>query len=192
MKTLGNRVIKFIEKYCVHSSGDYLGEPIVLRDWQKEIIRELFELREDGSFKHHTAYISTPKSNGKTELAGMLAVYGLLGSGNASPIIPVVASSYDQADLVFGSAKAMIQNSELRHFVDIQERKIIVKDNPNAYILRVPCVAGQNDGLRPAPFGIFDEIHEMTGNKEKAHLVIQNGLEEKNKHNWNQHNNSWS
>ena len=128
MKTLGNRVIKFIEKYCVHSSGDYLGEPIVLRDWQKEIIRELFELREDGSFKYHTAYISTPKSNGKTELAGMLAVYGLLGSGNASPIIPVVASSYDQADLVFGSAKAMIQNSELRHFVDIQERKIIVKD----------------------------------------------------------------
>ena len=64
----------------------------------------------------------------------------------------------------------------MRHFVDIQERKIIVKDNPNAYILRVPCVAGQNDGLRPAPFGIFDEIHEMTGNKEKAHLVIQNGL----------------
>ena len=176
MKTLGNRVIKFIERYCVHSSGDYLGQPIVLRDWQKEIIRELFELREDGSFKHHTAYISTPKSNGKTELAGMLAVYGLLGSGNPSPIIPVVASSYDQADLVFSSAKAMIQNSELKHFVDIQERKIIVKDNPNAYILRVPCVAGQNDGLRPAPFGIFDEIHEMTGNKEKAHLVIQNGL----------------
>ena len=99
-----------------------------------------------------------------------------LGSGNNAPIIPVVASSYDQADLVFGSAKAMIQNGELRHFVDVQERKIIVKDNPNAYILRVPCVAGQNDGLRPAPFGIFDEIHEMTGNKEKAHLVIQNGL----------------
>ena len=162
--------------YCVHSSGDYLGEPFVLRDWQKEIIRELFELREDGSFKHHTAYISLPKGNGKTELAGALAVYGLLGSGNNAPIIPVVASSYDQADLVFGSAKAMITNGELRHFVDVQERKIIVKDNPNAYILRVPCVAGQNDGLRPAPFGIFDEIHEMTGNKEKAHLVIQNGL----------------
>ena len=107
------------------------------------------------------------------------------------PIIPVVASSYDQADLVFGSAKAMIQ-MELRHFVDIQERKIIVKDNPNAYILRVPCVAGQNDGLRPAPFGIFDEIHEMTGNKEKAHLSDPEWFEEKNKHNWNQHNNSWS
>ena len=176
MKTLGNRVIKFIEMYCVHSSGDYLGKPFVLRDWQKEIIRELFEIKEDGSYKHHTAYISLPKGNGKTELAGALAVYGLLGSGNNAPIIPVVASSYDQADLVFSSAKAMITNGELRHFVDVQERKIIVKDNPSAYILRVPCVAGQNDGLRPAPFGIFDEIHEMTGNKEKAHLVIQNGL----------------
>ena len=39
MKTLGNRVIKFIEAYCVHSSGDYLGEPFKLRDWQKEIIK---------------------------------------------------------------------------------------------------------------------------------------------------------
>ena len=46
MKTLGNRVIKFIEAYCVHSSGDYLGEPFKLRDWQKEIIRELFELKK--------------------------------------------------------------------------------------------------------------------------------------------------
>lgn len=176
MKTQGNRVIKFIEKYCVHSSGDYLGKPFVLREWQKEMIRELFELREDGSYKHHTAYISLPKGNGKTEIAGALAVYGLLGSGNSAPIIPVVASSYDQADLVFGSAKAMIQNGELRHFVELQERKIILKDNPNGYILRVPTVGGGNDGLRPAPFGIFDEIHEMIGNKEKAHLVIQNGL----------------
>ena len=176
MKTLGNRVIKFIERYCVHSAGDYLGQPFILREWQKEIIRELFEVRDDGSFKHHTAYISLPKANGKTELAGALAVYGLLGSGNPAPLIPVVASSYDQADLVFGSAKAMISNGELRHFVDLQDRKIVVKDNPTAHILRVPCIAGGNDGLRPSPFAVFDEIHEMTGKKEKAHLVIQNGL----------------
>ena len=176
MKTAGTRVIKFIEKYLVHSAGDYLGQPFVLRDWQKEIINELFELKPDGSYKHHTAYISLPKGNGKTELAGALAVYGLLGSQINAPIIPVVASSYDQADLVFSSAKAMIENGELKYYCDVQERKIIVKDNPLAYILKVPCVGGQNDGLRPAPFGIFDEIHEMTGNKEKAHLVIQNGL----------------
>ena len=63
MKTLGHRVIKFIETYCVHSTGDYLGQPFKLRDWQKEIINELFELREDGTFKHHTAYISLPKGS---------------------------------------------------------------------------------------------------------------------------------
>ena len=91
------------------NSGDYLGQPFVLRDWQKEIINELFELKPDGSYKHHTAYISLPKGNGKTELAGALAVYGLLGSQINAPIIPVVASSYDQADLVFSSAKAMIR-----------------------------------------------------------------------------------
>ena len=69
MKTLGHRVIKFIE-YCVHSTGDYLA----LRDWQKEITREMFTVREDGSFKYHTAYISTPKGNGKSEIASALAV----------------------------------------------------------------------------------------------------------------------
>ena len=55
------------------------------------------------------------------------------------------------------------------------ERKIALKDNPNAQILRVPCVAGVNDGMRPS-MAIFDEVHEMTGNKERAHLVISNGL----------------
>ena len=43
MKTLGNRVIAFIEKFLVHSSGDYMGEPFKLRDWQKEILKELYE-----------------------------------------------------------------------------------------------------------------------------------------------------
>ena len=175
MKTLGHRVIKFIETYCVHSTGDYLGQPFKLRDWQKEIINELFELREDGTFKHHTAYISLPKGNGKTELAGALAVFGLMGSQNVAPLIPVVASSYDQADLVFNSAKTMIQNGDLRHFVEAMERKIVLKENPNAQIVRVPCVAGVNDGMRPS-MAIFDEIHEMVGNKERAHLVIENGL----------------
>ena len=176
MKTLGNRVIAFIEKFLVHSSGDYMGEPFRLREWQKQILKELYELRSDGSFKHHTAYISLPKGNGKTELAGALAVFGLMGTNNPAPLIPVVASSYDQADLVFNSAKSMIMSGELRHFVDAYDRKIVLKDNPNGMIMRVPCVAGVNDGLRPSPFAVFDEIHEMTGNKEKAHLVIQNGL----------------
>ena len=69
----------------------------------------------------------------------------------------------------------MIANGELRHYADLMERKIALKDNPQAVILRVPCVAGVNDGMRPS-MAIFDEVHEMTGNKERAHLVISNGL----------------
>ena len=174
-KTLGNRVIKFIENYCVHSTGDYLGKPFILRDWQKEIILEMFAIRDDGSFKYHTAYISTPKGNGKSEIASALAVAGLMGLNQTAPLIPLVASSYDQADIVFSSAKQMIANGELRHYAELMERKIALKDNPQAVILRVPCVAGVNDGMRPS-MAIFDEVHEMTGNKERAHLVISNGL----------------
>jgi len=174
-KTLGHRVIKFIETYCVHSTGDYLGQPFILRDWQKEILLEMFALREDGTFKYHTCYISTPKGNGKSEMASALAVVGLMGLNQTAPLIPLVASSYDQADIVFSSAKQMIANGELRHYAELMERKIALKDNPQAVILRVPCVAGVNDGMRPS-MAVFDEVHEMTGNKERAHLVISNGL----------------
>ena len=55
--------------------------------------------------------------------------------------------------------------------------------------MKVPCVGGQNDGLDQL-LGIFDEIHEMTGNKEKAHLGSRM-VKKKNKHNWNKHNDSW-
>ena len=125
---------------------------ICFRDWQKEIIRELFEIKEDGSYKHHTAYISSLKEMERQNLLSFgslwIAWIWKQCSYHSSSCFKLWSSWS-----CFGSAKAMIQMVNYDCFVDVLERKIIVKDNPNAYILRVPCVAGQNDGLRPAPLG---------------------------------------
>ena len=42
-ETKGARVVKFIEKFCVHGEGDFFGEPFKLDDWQKALIYELYE-----------------------------------------------------------------------------------------------------------------------------------------------------
>jgi hypothetical protein len=38
----GERVIEFVEEYCKHYEGEWAGQPIVLEEWQKRLIRILF------------------------------------------------------------------------------------------------------------------------------------------------------
>ena len=45
-ETTGDRVVKFIEGFCVHGEGDFYGMPFKLDDWQKKIIYEMYELTD--------------------------------------------------------------------------------------------------------------------------------------------------
>ena len=69
----GERAIRFIEKFCVHGEGDFFGLPFHLEDFQKDIIRELYQKKKDGSRKYREAMIGLPKGNGKSELAASIA-----------------------------------------------------------------------------------------------------------------------
>ena len=167
MKTLGHRVIKFIESYCVPFNRRLFRKTFCAERLAERNPADMFEIREDGSFKYHTAYISTPKR--KWKIRNSISFSGCRSDGTKSNSSPNSFSCkfIRPSDIVFSSAKQMIQNGELRHYADLMERKIVLKDNPQAQILRVPCVAGVNDGMRPS-MAIFDEVHEMTGNKERA------------------------
>ena len=90
--TNGARVVKFIEKFCVHGEGDFFGDPFILDNWQKAIIYDLYEVNEDNSRKYREALIGLPKGNGKTALAAAIGLYELLGSGVTSPLVAVAAA----------------------------------------------------------------------------------------------------
>ena len=92
-ETRGSRVVRFIEKFCVHGEGDFFGEPFKLDDWQKAIIYELYEIKDNGERKYREALIGLPKGNGKTALAAAIGMYELLGSGVTSPLVAVAAAS---------------------------------------------------------------------------------------------------
>ena len=173
-ETKGSRVVKFIEKFCVHGEGDFFGEPFKLDDWQKALIYELYELDDKKRRKYRESMIGLPKGNGKSALIAALGLYELLGAGVTSPLVAVAAASYEQANLVFGTMKTMCNESLLlRDMVETYENEIQVKNAPGR-AFRVAAKAGTADGGRNSCF-IADEIHEWNNiNLERVYYVLSN------------------
>lgn len=174
-RTKGFRVIRWIEKHCVFTNGEWIGKPFVLLPWQKQLILELFQ--QDGEQRRYRwALVGVPKKNGKTELAAALALYFLIGDEEPAPLVVCAAASDEQADLVFGAAKTMAELSPtLRQVTERWEREILVPSVPGAKLKRVAAASGTNDGQN-IHVVICDELHEWQGTKgEAVWNVLTNG-----------------
>ncbi len=170
----------WIERHCVYGEGDFFGAPVKLHRFQRRILYWLYEYHPvTGARRYRETFIEVPKGQGKTPLNGWVQLFELVGpplfGPKGSPLIPVAAASFEQADLIFGDMKHCCRESTtLRHFVEAYENEILVKNGPGrAY--RVAAMAGTNDGQRPSSLAA-DEIHEWSGNKERVHLVLVNGM----------------
>ena len=174
----GAFVCRWIERNLVHGEGDFFGQPFRLTRSQKAFIYRCYELRPDGSRRYRRVLKGLPKGNGKTALAAAIGCVELGAAGSrgfpVSPVIPVAAASFDQADLLFGAARTMISEGPLAKLFEVYDTEILRKDGPGR-MYRVAAAAGTNDGALPT-FFLADEIHEWTGNKERVHLVLANGL----------------
>jgi phage terminase large subunit-like protein len=170
----GRRVCKFIERFLVHGEGDHYGAPFILTDDQARFIHRGYERRADGHRRYKRVLCGRPKGSGKTALAAAIAIAELGGPvAPKSAVIPVAAASFEQADLVFGTARAMVSEGPLEPFFELYDTEILRRDGPGR-MYRV-AAAGTNDGARPT-FLVADEVHEWTGNKERVHLILSNGL----------------
>ena len=190
--SLGPDVARWIEQLCVHGPGDVLGKPVKLTAEERRFLGWAYEVDEDGKRVIRRAVRGLPKGSRKTEFAAWLAIAELAGPvrfdrfeyndprKNArgkpahDPYVVAAASTYDQADLLFAAARASITEGPLSDFFDCFDKEIQRK-NGSGVLVRVPAVAGANDGLRPT-FVVADETHEWTGNKQRVHLVLENGL----------------
>lgn len=187
--TYGLRVGHFIEEHCCFTKGKYRGRPFDLEEWQWQLLAEIFEVVPDDELgwrrKYREAYIEISKKNGKTELIAGIDLYLLVADFEESPEIACAANSDEQADLVFGAARAMVELSfrsragqrghlHLSQLIDLYQKEIVLKDNPAAKILRVSATVGSNDGKNLSTITI-DEFHEFTGPKgEGLYGVLTN------------------
>jgi len=171
----GPKVIRWIEQNCVQGEGDHWGEPVRLAMFQKIFLCWLFEKKRNasGRYRYRRALLQVPKGNSKTSMAAWIGAYQL--AHQRSPVIPVAAASYDQAEILFGDLRTTVTESPTLSQVMIPfESEVQVKSGPGrAY--KVAAIAGTNDGQRPSTF-LADEIHEWSvGNRERVHLVLSNG-----------------
>jgi len=129
-----------------------------LRPWQRELLKHILARREDGRFTHRTALVGMSRKNGKSALAASMGLAGLTLGGNGSEIYSCAADR-DQARIVFGTAKRMIEmDSELSSMFTLYRDAIEFKDKGSVYRV-LSAEAYSKEGLNPSPLVIFDEVH---------------------------------
>ena len=134
------------------------GEALVMRDWQKQLLANLYARDDDGGLLAQTALIGMPRKNGKSALSSAaIGLYSLIAEGINGGEVIAVAAEKEQARIVFGEAKRMVQNSELSDLVTIYKDSIFVPST-NSVFKVVSAEAYSKEGLNPSRV-IMDELH---------------------------------
>lgn len=155
----GQLVIDFAEAFGIitkDSVAGLAGDPLHLRDWQKELILNLFA-HEDGGLKHRINLVGMPRKNGKSALGSVLALYSLILGPRGGEVYSVAAEK-EQARIVFADAKRMIESSpELQQVTRLYRDAIEVPSLGSVYRV-LSAEAYSKEGLNPH-FVLFDELH---------------------------------
>jgi phage terminase large subunit-like protein len=107
--TRGERVVAFIETYCLAPEGDKIGQPMVLEQFQRKFVLEIY----DNPYVTHSAYLSIARKNGKTALIAAILLAHLVGpEAVQNSQIVSGAQSKEQAAVIFELARKMVDMSE--------------------------------------------------------------------------------
>jgi len=111
--TDGDEIISFAENYFMVLKGFRAGEPLVFTNWQKWLLRSLYE-RDDQTnrLRYRRALIGLPRKQGKSLMMSAVGVYGMI-AGEAGSEVYAVANDRQQARIIFNEAKQQIVNSPL-------------------------------------------------------------------------------
>ena len=78
-KQAAEKAISFIETFITHTKGELSGKPLLLENWQKEIVGNIFGWKDKKTNlrKYRTVFIEVPRKNGKTTLCAAIGIYML-------------------------------------------------------------------------------------------------------------------
>jgi phage terminase large subunit-like protein len=156
----GDFVIRFADAFGTITKDSIAGKagtPLILREWQKEILKRLFARDADGGLTHRVSLVGTPRKNGKSALGSIIAAFGLMDVKTQGAEIYSVAADRQQARIVFEDTKRMIQGSELSEYVKVYRDAILVPATNNVYRV-LSADAPRHEGLSPTMV-LFDELH---------------------------------
>ncbi len=159
--TRGERVIAFVESYCVIPEGAHVGKPLRLMEFQKRFILDVYD-NQAGTAR---AYLSVGRKNGKTALIAALILAHIVGpEARLNSQIISGARSRDQAALVFKLAEKMIRLSPALSKITkiVPSGKQIIGLAMNVEYKAISAEAGTAHGLSPV-LAILDELGQIKG-----------------------------
>lgn len=153
-------IIEFIEMLKIPSGADQ-GKPFRLRDWQKEIIRGVYDpVDERGKRRVRRVLITMARKNAKTTLIAALVLVHLIGpEARERQQIFSAANDREQAAEVYQAAAAMVEMDEdLSRLVrPIASRKRLVCHALGSFYVALSADAKTKHGKNPALW-IYDEL----------------------------------
>ncbi|MFA5777677.1 MAG: terminase large subunit [Parcubacteria group bacterium] len=161
MKPITNeKLLEYKRDICVFLEEQYILEdmkPIVLQDYQKKILRDVFQTKDkNGLRQYNLALMGVPKKNGKSTLASGVALYMLFADVTNAEVYSV-AGDKDQAKIIFSMTKKAIErNPILLASVKIYRDEIVVPSTNSLYKV-LSADAPTLHGLNGSAI-IFDEI----------------------------------
>lgn len=159
--TRGERVIAFIERYCVVPEGKLVGKPVRLVPFQKRFILEVY----DNPAGTTEGILSIARKNGKSALIACIMLAHIVGpEARLNSQIVSGARSRDQAALVFNLAAKMIALSpDLSKLVRIvPSGKRLIGLAMNVEYRALAADGSTAHGLSPV-VAILDELGQVRG-----------------------------
>jgi len=98
-------------RYLQHVRGRHAGHTFELAPWQLFVVANFFGWWHEKRRVTRRAFISVARKNGKSTLTSGLALKALFADGEAGPQVICVATSRDQARIVFTDAAMMTEQS---------------------------------------------------------------------------------
>ncbi|RUP37058.1 MAG: terminase large subunit [Acinetobacter sp.] len=160
-----DKAITFIERLR-HTKGQWKGDLFILQPWQKFIVGNLFGWYITGTErrKYRRAYIEVPKKNGKSPLAGAIAVLKFIEDRETSPEMFSVATELSQASIAweytFNMLEQFTEEYDIEDFVlqNSHNNKVIKLKQGGYYKPLSFDEKAKKDGFSVS-MGLVDEYH---------------------------------
>jgi phage terminase large subunit-like protein len=172
-RSRAERNIGWVEEYCRIPSGraDDVGKPVILREWQRECIRAIY----DNPAGTRRAILTFGRKNGKTAISAFLLLLHLCGrEAKTHSQMYSTAQSRQQAGLLFDLAKQCVRLSPKLHaVVRIKEtEKALICPELGTYYRAMSAEAPTAFGLNPS-LVIHDELGQVRGPRSSLYEALE-------------------
>ena len=165
----GNRNIRWIEEYCCIPEGEFVGQPVRLKPFQKKIIKGIYDTPT------RRAIVSVGRKNAKTALSAFLGLLHLAGpEAKANSQLYSAAQSRDQAAIIFNlMAKVIRFSPQLSEVIGVREssKQLFCEDLGTLY-RALSAEASTAYGLSPV-FVVHDELGQVIGPRSTLYDALE-------------------